>query len=199
MDTKDKIVQVAFNLFLQKGYNEVSLKEIVEAVSLTKGAFYHYFTGKEELFRQIIQIYLMEGGDKAYEGLSKDNLKQFMISYLERIVSFIDKVQQEVYDGKDKMGISYFQMAFDALRLFPDFPDKIIISHENERNAWIEVIKNAKKSGEIKTHISDKQLARMFISVNDGLGMQLMLEGRFDDLQGEIFNLWNAIYNLIKT
>ncbi len=84
MNTKDKILQVALNLFLQKGYKEVSLKEIVDAVGLTKGAFYHYFTGKEQLFRQIVQIFLLEGGDKVYEGWSKDNLKQFMVSYLER-------------------------------------------------------------------------------------------------------------------
>ncbi len=198
MDTKEKIVQVAFNLFLQKGYKDVSLKDIVNAVGLTKGAFYHHFTGKEQLFRQIVETFLLEGGERAYEGLSKDNLKQFMISYLERIVAFMDKVQQELYANNEKMGISYFQMAFDGLRIFPDFPEKIMKIHEKERNIWMEVINNAKKNGEIATHISDKQLAKMFIAMNDGLGMHLMLEGRFDDLQGEIFTMWNAIYNLIK-
>jgi AcrR family transcriptional regulator len=198
MDTKEKIIQVAFNLFLKRGYKEVSLKQIVDAVGLTKGAFYHHFTGKEQLFRQIVDIYLLEGGEKVYDDLPKDNLKQFMVSYLERVVAFMDRVQQEIYDSDKKMGISYFQLAFDGLHLFSDFPDKIMKIHEKERNTWIEVLQNARENGEIKTHISDRQLARMFIGVNDGLGMHLMLEGRFDDLQGEIFTMWNAIYNLIK-
>lgn len=199
MDTKEKIIQVAFNMFLQKGYKEVSLKQIVDAVGLTKGAFYHHFTGKEQLFRQIVEMFLIEGGEDVYKGLPKNNLKQFMIAYLERVIAFMDKMQQEVYDNNEKMGISFFLLAFDGLRLFADFPEKIMKIHENERNTWIEVISNAKKNSEISTPISDKQLAKMFIGVNDGLGMHLMLEGRFDDLQGEIFTLWNAIYNLIKT
>ena len=199
MNTKEKIIQVAFNMFLQKGYKEVSLKQIVDAVGLTKGAFYHHFTGKEQLFRQIVETFLLEGGEEVYEGLPKDNLKQFMLAYLERVIAFMDKMQQEIYDNNEKMGISFFLLAFDGLRLFDDFPEKIMKIHENERNTWIEVISNAKKNGEISTSISDKQLAKMFIGVNDGLGMHLMLEGRFDDLQGEIFTLWNAIYNLIKT
>lgn len=198
MDTKEKIIQVAFNMFLQKGYKEVSLKQIVDAVGLTKGAFYHHFTGKEQLFRQIVETFLLEGGEDVYKGLSKDNLKQFMISYLERVIAFMDKMQQELYDNNERMGISFFTLAFDGLRLFSDFPEKIMKIHENERKTWIEVINNAKKNGEIATSISDKQLAKMFIGVNDGLGMHLILEGRFDDLQGEIFTLWNAIYNLIK-
>jgi TetR/AcrR family transcriptional regulator, transcriptional repressor for nem operon len=199
MDTKEKILQVAFNMFLQKGYKEVSLKQIVDVVGLTKGAFYHHFTGKEQLFRQIVETFLLEGGEDVYKGLPKDNLKQFMTSYLERVISFMDKMQQEIYyDNNERVGISFFLLAFDGLRLFPDFPEKIIKIHENERHTWIEVINNAKKNGEIATSISDKQLAKMFIGVNDGLGMHLMLEGRFDDIQGEIFTLWNAIYNLIK-
>lgn len=199
MDTKEKIIQVAFNMFLQKGYKEVSLKQIVDAVGLTKGAFYHHFTGKEQLFRQIVEMFLLEGGEKVYEGLPKDNLKQFMIGYLERVIAFMDKMQQEIYNNNEKIGISYFLLAFDGLRLFSDFPEKVMKIHEKERNTWIEVINNAKRNDEIATSISDKQLAKMFIGVNDGLGMHLVLEGRIDDLQGEIFTLWNAIYNIIKT
>lgn len=199
MDTKEKIIQVAFNMFLQKGYKDVSLKQIVDAVGLTKGAFYHHFTGKEQLFRQIVEMFLLEGGEDVYKGLPKDNLKQFMVSYLERVIAFMDRMQQDIYDNNERMGISFFLLAFDGLRLFSDFPEKIMKIHEKERNTWIEVINNAKRNGEISTSISDKQLAKMFIGVNDGLGMHLMLEGRLDDLQGEIFTLWNAIYSLIKT
>lgn len=200
MDTKEKILQVAFNLFLQKGYKEVSLKQIVDAVGLTKGAFYHHFTGKEELFTQVVENYLLDGNDKVYDGLPANNLKMFMVTYLERIVAFMDKVQREIFsDSGKKMGLSYFYLAFDALRLIPGFDEKMRKVHRKERDKWAEVIGNAKKNNEISTHISDMQLAKMFIGMNDGLGMHLILEGRIDEVQGEIFTMWNAIYNMIKT
>lgn len=199
MNTKEKILRVSFNLFLQKGYKDVSLRQIVDAMGLTKGAFYHYFTGKEELFTQVMEIYLLEGGDKVYDGLALDNLNLFMTGYLQRVVAFMDKVQREIVsDDGQTIGLSYFYLAFDALRLIPGFDEKIKKVHEKEQNKWVEVIRNAKKNKEISTHISDLQLARMFIGLNDGLGMHLILEGRIDDVQGEIFNMWNAIYNMIK-
>ncbi|MCF8298826.1 MAG: TetR/AcrR family transcriptional regulator [Saprospiraceae bacterium] len=199
METKDKILQVAFNLFLKKGYKDVSLKQIVEAVDLTKGAFYHYFSGKEELFTQVVEMYLLEGGDKIYDEIATDNLKQFLTSYIERLAIFIDKIQKEIYSETAKIEVSYFYLAFDALRLIPGFDKKMSKMHEKERDKWAEVMCNAKANNEISTNISDIQLARMFISVNDGLGMHSVLEGNFNQFFGEVFNMWNAMYNLIKT
>ncbi len=199
MDTKEKILQVAFNLFLERGYKEVSLKDISDAVGLTKGAFYHHFTSKEDMFRQIVENYLLEGGDRFYGGCSRTSLKQFMYDYLEELIAYMDKMQQQIYTKSNRSGISFYQILFDALKIFPDFADKLKEVHENERNVWEEVINNAKASGEIRKEFNSKHLARTFISINDGLGMHSMLEGRFEEVHGEIFTMWNAVYNLIKT
>lgn len=198
MDSRDKIVQVAFNLFLQRGYKEVSLKDIVDNVGLTKGAFYHYFKGKEQLFREVIQLFVLEGGDRIYDGIQRDSLKKFMTTYLERITAFIDQVQREITPPEGKMGLNYFSLTFDALKILPGFAEEIDKIHKKERATWVEVIANARKLGEIKTHLNDNQLAKMFIGINDGIGMHLILEGRVDEVTGEVFSVWNGIYNLIK-
>jgi AcrR family transcriptional regulator len=41
--------------FVSKGYANVSLAGIVEAAGVTKGALYHHFTGKEDLFRAVLR------------------------------------------------------------------------------------------------------------------------------------------------
>ena len=99
----------------------------------------------------------------------------------------------------DKSGISYYTIFFDALKIFPDFADKLKEIHENERKVWEEVINNAKANGEIRKEFNSKQLAKTFISINDGLGMHSMLEGRFEEVHGEIFTIWNTVYSMIKT
>lgn len=88
---------------------------------------------------------------------------------------------------------------FDAFRIIDSFNDKVIDMHASERSIWIDVISNARKNGEISTTLSDAHLARILININDGVGMHLMLEGRYDDMPGEIFSTWNGIYNLVKT
>jgi AcrR family transcriptional regulator len=48
--TKRALVDVALELFGRQGYAGTSLDEIVAGARVTKGALYHHFTGKQELF-----------------------------------------------------------------------------------------------------------------------------------------------------
>lgn len=50
MDTRSQIIDIATNLFQQKGYKGVGVNEILRECKLTKGALYYHFpNGKEEL------------------------------------------------------------------------------------------------------------------------------------------------------
>ncbi|MDI5979009.1 TetR/AcrR family transcriptional regulator [Amycolatopsis magusensis] len=54
-ETTRTLVAVARELFAAKGYGQVSLAEIVTAAGVSKGALYHYFTGKDQLFRAVLE------------------------------------------------------------------------------------------------------------------------------------------------
>ncbi len=43
MNTREHILKVSLYLFLQKGFKEVTMREIVEKSEMSKGAIYHYF------------------------------------------------------------------------------------------------------------------------------------------------------------
>ncbi len=46
--TVQLILETAARLFAQKGYDETSMQDIMDATHLSKGAIYHHFKGKEE-------------------------------------------------------------------------------------------------------------------------------------------------------
>jgi AcrR family transcriptional regulator len=49
-ETIQKILDVSYKLFLEKGYEKTTIMEIVDNLGgLTKGAFYHHFKSKEEV------------------------------------------------------------------------------------------------------------------------------------------------------
>jgi AcrR family transcriptional regulator len=198
MDSKDKIVQVAFNLFLQKGYRDVSLREIVDEVGLTKGAFYHYFKGKDQLFTEVVDHYFLGLSDYIYDQLPKTHLETFMTGYLELLTGQIERISQEARKKGNTISLSYYYLAFDALRILPDFGTKIREVYLREEAAWMEVIDNAKKSGEIIGSVDSQHVAKLFISANDGLGMHVILENRLDQLSKEIIMVWTSLYKLIK-
>jgi len=57
-EAKEHILRTSLLLFLQKSYKEVTMREIVEKTALSKGAFYHYFSSKEQLFKEIVLMFL---------------------------------------------------------------------------------------------------------------------------------------------
>ncbi|MGH8776408.1 MAG: TetR/AcrR family transcriptional regulator [Jiangellaceae bacterium] len=63
-ETTRALLSHARRLFAVKGYAQVSLAEIVTAAGVTKGALYHHFAGKDDLFRTVLQEVHQEVADR---------------------------------------------------------------------------------------------------------------------------------------
>jgi AcrR family transcriptional regulator len=50
---KEKIFRAAQKLFVEKGYHNTSVPDIVKEAEVSTGAVYHHFAGKEDLAREI--------------------------------------------------------------------------------------------------------------------------------------------------
>jgi AcrR family transcriptional regulator len=57
---KEKITGQSIRLFEKKGFSETSIQDIVDAIGVTKGTFYYYFSSKEELLMDIHLGYIDE-------------------------------------------------------------------------------------------------------------------------------------------
>jgi AcrR family transcriptional regulator len=53
--TRAALVRAAQRLFTRKGYGATATEEIVRAAKVTRGALYHHFSDKEELFRAVFE------------------------------------------------------------------------------------------------------------------------------------------------
>ena len=52
---RDEIIEAAFRLFLERGYEATSLARILDTVPYSKGAVYHHFANKEALLDAVIE------------------------------------------------------------------------------------------------------------------------------------------------
>ncbi|HKJ84779.1 MAG TPA: helix-turn-helix domain-containing protein [Spirochaetia bacterium] len=52
-DRKAEFLDTAMRLFMQNGYEQTSVNAIIDAVGVSKGAFYHYFKTKEDLLDEL--------------------------------------------------------------------------------------------------------------------------------------------------
>ena len=62
--TKNKIARIAWKLFHEKGYENTTIDEIISESGTSKGSFYHYYSGKDELLSALPSIF-----DAKYEEL----------------------------------------------------------------------------------------------------------------------------------
>jgi AcrR family transcriptional regulator len=78
MNTKEKIFDVALDLFSKKGYDSVSLREIAEEVGIKKSSIYSHYSSKEAILMDIFDYFadLFENDELLNSkdfNLSKDN------------------------------------------------------------------------------------------------------------------------------
>lgn len=52
--TRDRILEVALELFSRQGYEGTSIRDIAERMSITKAAVYYHFRAKEELLADLL-------------------------------------------------------------------------------------------------------------------------------------------------
>ncbi|MCB0152930.1 MAG: helix-turn-helix transcriptional regulator, partial [Caldilineaceae bacterium] len=55
VDSRAAILAAAQRLFVERGYRGISMREIAEAVGMTKAALYYHFRDKEQLFVALLQ------------------------------------------------------------------------------------------------------------------------------------------------
>jgi len=55
--TKDKILKAAARLFSEKGYNEVTTRQIAKAIGINSASIYYHFPSKEDILRGLYKYY----------------------------------------------------------------------------------------------------------------------------------------------
>ncbi|MBO5859914.1 MAG: TetR/AcrR family transcriptional regulator [Clostridia bacterium] len=66
-NTRMKIINAAWELFYENGYENTTIEDIVERSETSKGTFYHHFSGKDALLSTLSYLF-----DDKYESLESE-------------------------------------------------------------------------------------------------------------------------------
>jgi len=74
--------------------------------------------------------------------------------------------------------------------------------NQEELKNWKKIVHIAKKSGEIKTTMTDEQVAKLFIYSSDGFGIHLIMidpsAQKMDKFKSELQSIWDGLYSALK-
>lgn len=168
---KDKIQEKAFNLFLINSYDSVTMQQIQEASEVSRGAIYHHFKSKEEIFRAVVNIYLLPAFS-SYSMITDEEKK----SLQEMIQASIRYRQNHINQLKDITSFRltdfyFFKFVFQATEHYKDFTEQVNNLTEKEFNGWRTLIQAGMRSGELRADIDPDFAAQMFVSMPMGLGI----------------------------
>lgn len=99
---KREILVAARELFVNKGYDQTSVSDILKIVDIAKGTFYYYFASKEEVLEAIILDIVEEGARRAEEILKDKSLplaKRIMLAIMAQAPEFegSDEIKEELH------------------------------------------------------------------------------------------------------
>ncbi len=149
-ETVQKILDASLKLFLEKGYEETTVLDIIsEMGGLTRGAFYHHFKSKEEVFDALCEKLFYESNpfEKAKNHKELNGLEK---------LKFVLKTS---FDETEHHQLS---MASMQLMGSPAFLKKLIESNQELAPMYQELIEEGIQDGSIKAK-QPKLLADLFV------------------------------------
>jgi len=72
-ERKQELIDTAERLFLEKGYEQTTVADIVREIEVAQGTFYYYFSSKEEILEAIIEEDITALEDDVRQILSRED------------------------------------------------------------------------------------------------------------------------------
>ena len=84
---KQELLQIAYRLFILRGYENTSVDEIIEEAGIAKGTYYYYFESKEQMLEDVIGMMIGQEAEAARQILASD------IPVLQKIAGIIASIR----------------------------------------------------------------------------------------------------------
>ncbi|WP_168433420.1 TetR/AcrR family transcriptional regulator [Pontiella sulfatireligans] len=142
--TKERILEAAEELMLERSFHSVGLKQILDAVKVPKGSFYYYFESKEQFGVEMMKHYMDQASVHKRSFLlnrekEPDPLKR-LFTYLEGSIAFMDK-----HPGK--FPCLAIKLASEVSDISAGMREELVKGFQDWINIYREVLNDAVKAG----------------------------------------------------
>ncbi len=165
--TRAEIIDAAQRLFGHNSYENTSVAEICQQANVSKGAFYHHFPTKHDLFLELLDQWL-DGIDMGLQVSRQqvDNVPHALLSMARSTEAVF-----EMADGRLPMFLEFWSQA----RLDPAVWEATIAPYRRYQDFFAELLEEGIEQGDVRP-IEPQVGARMLVALAVGLLLQSVLE-----------------------
>jgi len=177
-ETKEIILKTAYDMFLNNNYEAVTINNIIKAAGITKGGIYHYYASKEELFKAVIDKFMIENR-RVMPEIEHSNLSEMVEYTISKMLEHNQRKNKgiEVDPNLPAQQISLFMAAF---KYYPGFTKIGSKFYHSEVERWKKVIDLAIKNGEVRNNVDSELTALNFMVIGTNIVTNTLLGGSIE-------------------
>ncbi|MDD3368460.1 MAG: TetR family transcriptional regulator [Lachnospiraceae bacterium] len=103
---KQFILETAKKVFMEKGFKNVTMKDVVEACEISRGGLYLYFSSTEELFLEVLKMDMEETDDVFSDKIGDD------ATITDILLLFLKEQKREMLRKKNNLAVATYEYLF---------------------------------------------------------------------------------------
>ena len=186
MKTENEILEMAFEMFLEKGFSEVSTNELIREVGLTKGGFYYCFKSREDLDQKVVEKFIhpfftkpVEKMQEVWEGKRQDistgELLWHGFFMPQRFVNFQNAI------GREIVFRNFYFLLYESMKKFSEVETYFKEYNANKKELLYRILERGQKRGEVMKNIDLENYVTMILAMQDGILALKVLDDGIDD------------------
>ncbi len=103
---KKYILETARKVFVEKGYKNVTMKDIVETCGISRGGLYLYFDSTEQILLEVLQMEADETDDVFSQNITQDDTAADILTL------FLKEQKKELLQKKNSLTVAVYEYFF---------------------------------------------------------------------------------------
>ena len=136
--TRESIIHESYTLFAEKGFKQVTMKDVCEITGMSRGGLYSHFSGTDKLFEAVLEM-ITEKSATDFQTEIKEGTSAVKI--LERA---LDNMEEEMKHPEDSLSIALYEY---AETVNTDVMERL---ERNAKEKWKTLIRYGIKRGEFQ-------------------------------------------------
>jgi TetR/AcrR family transcriptional regulator, acrAB operon repressor len=161
--TRYELLETGLKIFNEKGYNRTRLEDIANAAGVSRGAIYHHFGNKTELFKEII-LSRVNQIVAVFENISAES-EEPLKSLKKSLAEILTRIENDSL-------LTAFAELFAKTEFIEELKE---LKEQRDYSSWREykillnALQTCKSKGLIKNHINLNTFAFTLIGAFDGI------------------------------
>ncbi|MBM7845340.1 TetR/AcrR family transcriptional regulator [Herpetosiphon giganteus] len=169
-------LEAAMELFWRHGYEGTSIADLTTAMGFTPPTLYAAFGSKEDLYREVIQFFLLRSERRRMEAALEQSSAYAMLR------SYLYAAAENFTDPHTPAGCMVATAALQCATENQPIAQEVARIRQQMLLAFVERLNEAKTSGELPTTIDALALANFYTAIVQGMSVQAIDGANTNDL-----------------